>query len=365
MIDHGLGRSAASLILVVLVGGLAACQETEAQAPRPTDRPVLAAPVTYQSLAPSRSFVAVVRPRFETDLAFRVSGKVARRLVDVGERVTHGQPLANLDEADLRLQREQAEAERAAAAASLQQAQAELGRAQTLVRQGWSTAVALDRQQAAAEEAKGRLIRAERALSLAQNALTYAALAADGAGVVTATLVEPGQVLAAGQPAIRIARTAEKEAVVAVPEMLVAQLRTGAAFVTLWSQGNRRYAASLREVSPTADPATRTFAARYAIREAGDEVQLGMTATVTVTDAADRKVARLPLSALYNQGAGPAVWIVGVDERPALRPVTVAGYEARDVLIGEGLRDGDRVVTLGVQKLDPGLRVRVVEALRF
>lgn len=353
-------------VAILFVVALGACQQSEAQTPpAPPERPVLTARVAFEPLVPARSFVATVRPRIESDLGFRVSGKVARRLVNVGDRVTAGRPLATLDATDLRLQREQAEAERAAAAASFQQAQGDLGRAQTLVRQGWSTAVTLDRQQAAAEEARGRLTRAERALSLAQNALAYASLAADQTGVVTAALVEPGQVVAAGQAAIRIAHTAEKEAVVAVPEMLVGQVRAGAAAVTLWSLGERRYAASLRELSPVADAATRTYAARYAIPDAGEEVGLGMTATVTVTDPALRKVARLPLSALFNQGTGPAVWIIGVDGRPALRPVTVTGYEGRAVLIEAGLAEGDQVVTMGVQKLDPGQRVRVVEALRF
>lgn len=353
------------LLFALPLVALPACQESEAQVPAVPERPVITAQVAYELLVPSRSFVATVRPRIETDLGFRVPGKVARRLVSVGDRVTAGRPLATLDETDLRLQREQAEAERAAAAASFQQAQADLGRAQTLVRQGWATPVTLDRQQAVAEEARGRLTRAERALSLAQNALAYASLNADQTGVVMASLVEPGQVVAAGQPAIKVAHTAEKEAVVALPEMLVGQVRTGTAEVSLWSLGDRRYAATLRELSPVADPATRTYAARFTIRDAGDEVQFGMTATVTVTDPAERKVARLPLSALFNQGTGPAVWIIGVDGHPALRPVTVAGYEGRAVLIGAGLGEGDQVVTLGAQKLDPDQRVRVVEALRF
>jgi RND family efflux transporter MFP subunit len=285
--------------------------------------------------------------------------------VQVGDRVKAGQALATLDEADLRLQQEQADAEIRAAGAALAQAEAELKRIATLRSEGWSTASGHDRQKAAAEEARGRLIRGERALSLARNALSYATLVADADGVVTATQVEPGQVVTIGQAAVRLARTGEKDAVVAIPEILVGQVREGAVSVALWSDPDRRLPARLRELSPSADAATRTYLARYALTEAGDTAQLGMTATVTIDAPADARVARLPLSALYNDGAGPAVWRVASDGQLVLSPVTVAAYEARDVLIASGVDEGAPVVSLGVQKLDPGQKVRVVEALRF
>jgi RND family efflux transporter MFP subunit len=321
--------------------------------------------VAFEARTPERSFVATIRPRVESDLGFRVPGKVAQRLVNVGDAVTAGQALATLDPTDLRLQQEQAEAEMRAGGAALAQAEAELKRITTLRGEGWSTASGLDRQKAATEEARGRVARAERSLALAQNALSYATLAADADGVVTAVQVEPGQVLAAGQTAIRLARLQEKEAVVAVPEAQVAAVRDGRASLTLWSDPGRRYGAVLRELSPSADPATRTYLARFAVPEADAAVRLGMTATVTVGDAAAARVARLPLSALYNQGGGPSVWVVDVDGRPVLRPVAVESYEARDVLVSRGLAEGDKVITLGVQKLDAGQRVRIVQALEF
>jgi RND family efflux transporter MFP subunit len=326
---------------------------------------VLTSRVAYEQMSPSRGFVATVRPRVESDLGFRVGGKIAGRLVNVGDTVKLGQPLAVLDTVDLRLQREQAEAERGAARAALASAEAELARVRALRGGGWSTPAALDRQQAATEEASGRLVRAERALSLAGNALNYATLASDAPGVVTATLVEPGQVVTPGQPAIRVARLTEKEAVVAVPEASVGRLRTSTASVVLWSQPDRPYRATLRELSPAADPTTRTYQARYTIEGADDAVQFGMTATVTLTDPADQRIARLPLSALFNQGAGPAVWVVGPDGRPALREVSVLRYEGREVLVSTGVSEGDEVVTLGVQKLEPTRPVRVVRNLQF
>jgi RND family efflux transporter MFP subunit len=135
--------------------------------------------------------------------------------------------------------------------------------------------------------------------------------------------------------------------------------------VTLWSAPDKRYAARLREIAPAADPATRTYLAKFAMPDADAAAQLGMTATVTLAAEGSARVARLPLSALFNQGAGPVVWTIGPDSRPVMKPVTVAAYEAREVLVSSGLQDGDEVVTLGVAKLDEGQRVRVVEALQF
>lgn len=356
-------KSVSSAFAVMLLA-LTACQEAPAT-PARADRPVLVTEVRFAPETPARSFVATVRARVETDQGFRVAGKVAARLVDVGDRVRAGMPLARLDEADLRLQREQADAELRAASAALTQARAELRRIRTLRQDGWSTASLLEKQTAAEEEARGRMARAEKALSLADNALSYAVLNADSDGVVTAVHVEPGQVLATGQPAFRIARDDDKEAVVALPEAQVVALSQGIATLSLWSDPDRSYQATLRELSPAADPVTRTYLARFSIPEAGPEVQLGMTATLTIESPQSARVARLPLSALYNAGHGPSLWAIDVGGRLALRPVTVRSYEADAVLVTAGVHDGDQVIAMGVQKLDSGQRVRIVKSLTF
>jgi RND family efflux transporter MFP subunit len=343
---------------------LAACQATPQETAKP-DRPVLVQAAAFEPRAPERTFVATIRPRVESDLGFRVTGKVAERLVNVGDAVKAGQPLAALDATDLRLRREQAEAEVRAASAALQQAEADLQRIVTLRGQGWSTTATFDRQKAVTEEARGRLAHAERALLLAANALSYATLAADTDGVITATQIEPGQVVDSNRVAIRIARLSEKEAVIAVPEAQIGAVRTGVASLSLWSNPDKQLGAVLRELSPSADPATRTYLARFSIPAADEQVQFGMTATVTVGETTAAEVVRLPLSSLHNQGGGPAVWVIGAESRPVLRPVTVAAYQSRDVLIAQGVSEGDRVVVLGAQKLDPGQRVRIVEALQF
>lgn len=359
---RSLMRAAAPTLFVIL----GACNGPAAEvAPPETRRPVLAQRVAAEDRTPERSFVGTVRPRVESDLGFRVQGKVARRLVSVGDVVAAGQPLATLDEVDFGLQAEQAEAERAAARVAVEQAEADLKRTLTLAGQGWTAASVVDRQRATTEEGRSRLFKAERALLLARNAASYGTLMADADGVVTATSVEPGQVVVPGQAAIRLAHTAAKEVVVAVPETLVERVRGGEARVTLWSRPGARYAARLRELSPAADAATRTYLARFAIPDADPAVALGMTATLTLGAPSPERVVRLPLSAVLDQGGGPGVWIVEADGRVSLRPITVAAYEARDALVSAGLSEGERVVRMGVQKLDAGQRVRVVEALDF
>ena len=361
-----IARAATLSLLLAATGTLAGCKEEGAKAASDehSARPVLVQRVTYVSREPSRSFVGTIRPRIESDLGFRVAGKVERRLVNVGDRVQRGQALARLDEVDLKLQSEQADAELRAATASLKQATADFDRAETLNAKGFTATANVDRQRAATAEARSRVLRAERALSIARNSLSYAVLAADADGVVMSTSAEPGQVLSAGQPAIRIAHTGEKEAVVAIPEAfgIAAGVK---ADVSLWSRPGQSYAARLREIAPAADPTSRTYLAKFSIPSADEAMQLGMTATVTLGSGEGDKVVRLPLGALYSQGGGPAVWVVDAEGKPRLKSVTVAAYEAQQVAIGSGLTEGDTVVTLGVAKLDEGQKVRVVERLEF
>src|ERR1700675_431772 len=350
--------------LALLAVTLAGCNDQVVEKVAPS-RPVLVATVHYESESPERSFVGTVKPRIETDMGFRVPGKVARRLVEVGQTVDVGQPLATLDEVDLKLQAEQAEAEFRAATGVLAQAGAAEQRAKDLRGKGWATDAQLDQAKAAADEARARLNRAERSVELTKNSLSYATLVADTRGVVTATLVDPGQVVASGQTAIRVARFAEKEAVVAIPETLVGRAKDGTATVTLWSDANRKYAAKLREIAPSADPATRTYLAKFSLPDAGDNVSLGMTATLTLADPVTERVARVPLSALFSQGGDPSLYIVDDKGEVALKPVFVKSYESNCVVISGGVDDGAKVVALGVQKLDPTQKVRVVSSLSF
>jgi RND family efflux transporter MFP subunit len=351
----------APLVAVVL----AACNPTTAQQPAPA-RPVLVTSVHYEAQVSDRSFVGTIRPRIESDLGFRVAGKVSKRLVEVGALVEAGKPLAMLDEVDLNLQAEQAQAELNAATGVLAQAGAAETRTKELRQKGWSTDAQLDQAKAAADEARARLNRAQRSVELTKNSLSYATLVADAPGVVTATLIEPGQVVTAGQTAIRVARLAEKEVVVAIPETLLTRAKSGEARVSIWSEPDKRYVAKLRELAPSADQATRTYLAKFAILDASNEVQLGMTATLILSDPASERVARLPFSALFDQGDGPSLYVVDSKSGAiTLKRVAVKAYERNDVLISGGVAEGADVVALGVQKLDPAEKVRVVSSLSF
>src|SRR6185295_5448635 len=307
-------------LLAFAVFVLAGCNEKAAETAAP-GRPVLVATVHYAAETPERSFVGTIRPRIETDMGFRVPGKVAKRLVEVGQAVDVGQTLATLDEVDLKLQAEQAEAEFRAATGVQAQAMASEKRARDLRAKGWTTEAQMDQARAAADEARARFNRAERSVELTKNSLSYATLVADTRGVVTATLIDPGQVVASGQTAVRVARFAEKEAVVAIPETLVGRAKDGTASVTLWSEPNRKYAAKLREIAPAADPATRTYLAKFSLPDAGETVSLGMTATLTLADPATTRVARVPLSALFSQGGDPSLYIVDASGDVTLKPV--------------------------------------------
>jgi RND family efflux transporter MFP subunit len=368
MLARWIFASYSKLLVGVMLAGvavaLAGCDNSVAQKVEP-NRPVLVATAHYEAETPERSFVGTIRPRIESDLGFRVPGKVAKRLVEVGQRVDVGQPLATLDEVDLRLQAEQAEAELRAATGVLAQAAAAETRAKNLKVSGWTTDAQLDQAKATADEARARLNRAERSVELTKNSLSYATLEADARGVVTANLIEPGQVVASGQTAIRVARLAEKEAVVAIPETLVDRAKTGTATVSLWSDPKKQYAARLREISPSADPATRTYLAKFSLPDVGDNVELGMTATLTLSDAETERVARLPLSALFRQGGDPSLYVVDDKGEVTLRPVKVKAYESGAVVISGGVDEGAKIVALGVQKIDPSQKVRVVSQLSF
>src|ERR1700758_5369490 len=198
-------RLLAGALLALIAISLAGCNDKVAEKPTPS-RPVLVATVHYEAETPERSFVGTIKPRIETDMGFRVPGKVAKRLVEVGQTVDVGQPLATLDAIDLRLQAEQAVAEFTAATGVVAQAVAAETRAKELRGKGWTTDAQMDSARAAADEARARLNRAERSVDLTKNSLSYATLVADARGVVTATLIEPGQVVAAGQTSIRVAR---------------------------------------------------------------------------------------------------------------------------------------------------------------
>jgi RND family efflux transporter MFP subunit len=349
---------AALAMLIVLAG----CDAQTAPVPKTAGRPVQVQQVTFGSETMSRDFVGIVQARYESDLGFRVAGKIVARRVNVGDHVRAGDVIAELDPQDLLLQAQSAEAEFAAATSNLEQAAVDLKRYKQLKQRGFASNADFDRKQTANDEAEGRMERAKRSLDLARNQLAYAELKADADGVITATLAEPGQVVALGQGVVRLARDGAKEALVALPETWLGEARKAQATVRLWTDQGKSFTAHLRELSPQADAATRTYAARFSIEDADDSVAFGMTTTVTLSRASDERRARLPLSAILNRGQGASVYLVDASGTLVLRPVTVASFTEDTAVVTSGISNGDKIVTLGVQKLAAGAKVRVVAA---
>jgi RND family efflux transporter MFP subunit len=347
---------------VALFPLLASCNERAASAPAQLERPVQVQRVDFTYESPAREFVGVVRARHETDLGFRVAGKVITRTINVGDTVHAGDVVARLDPRDFNLQVESAQAELTAAASNLADAAAEEARYANLKTRAAVAAADYDHKKAAKDEAQGRLERAQRSLDLARNQLDYAELKVDVDGVITATLAEPGQVVNIGQAVARLAHYGEKEALVALPETWLEEARKSDAMVSLWANPGRNFKAHLRELSPQADPATRTYAARFTVENPDDTVALGMTATVRLARPVTDRVAKLPLSAILNRGTGPSVYVVEGSGALTLRSVTIASFTEDAALVSAGVADGEEVVTLGVQKLEPGTRVRTVDA---
>jgi RND family efflux transporter MFP subunit len=352
-----------SVVAALALGaGLAGCQKEDTATAPPPPQPVQVVTIAPQSLQERWTLVGVVRPRVEADLGFRVPGKVAARLVDVGQRVEAGQEIARLDESDLRLQREQQEAELRAASTGLDQAAAAEARSRVLLDKGHIAQAALDEKRAAADEARARLDRAKRGLDLAGNQLAYAVLRADRAGVVSALPVEAGQVVVAGQPVARIADLGGLEVEVAVPEHRLDAVKDAAATVTFWGSAAAPMPARLRELAPEADAATRTYRARFSLPAVPAGIELGRTATLSLMRGEAREIVRLPLAAVMNDGRGAAVWVVDASGRKVeRRPIGLAALAADGALIDSGLAAGERVVSLGVHLVDEGKPVRIVE----
>ncbi len=326
--------------------------------PAPPPRPVRVQEIRDEGATSEQSYTGEIRARYEADLAFRVGGKVVARHVEVGQRVRAGQALYRLDAEDYDLAVKAAEADLVAAQAEVKVTLVEHGRRMELRKTGAVSLSEFDKSLSERDVAAGKRDRAARMLAPARKRLSYCTLAADAEGVITALPVEVGQVVAEGQAVARLARDGGREAVVSLPENRVAIARSAPASVTLWSSPGKSIPAELRELSPTADPTTRTYQARFSLPGAGPEVELGMTATVHLVPADATRGFLLPLSSLSGRRGRPAVWVVGRKAgHPTLTPVEVREYRQDSVLIGDGLKPGDLVVTAGVQKIDSELAV--------
>ena len=350
-----LGRALSASMLLCLL--LASCS-------RPVEkveeiRPVRAMVVAAGTGKTIIELAGEIQPRYESQLGFRVGGKLIARKVEVGTLVKRGQVLMQLDPIDLQLAQSQAKAAVSATESTLALAKADLDRYRELRQKNFVSQALLDAKEAAYKSAIASHEQANAGLKVQANQSSYSTLYADADGVITAVQAEVGQVVAAGTPVVKLARTAEKEVRVSIPEDQIEVLRqvTDLAVKT-WANSNVAISGRLRELSPIADPATRTYTAKISLPRAGPEVRLGMTATVQFAAPALPGI-HLPMTALVNSKEGTAVWVVesGVVK---LVPVQVASATGTEVLIVQGLSAGQSVVTAGVNQLRPGQKVSLL-----
>ena len=347
--------AAAMLAALVFLGGCGAKQEaTENKAV------VKVESVGASNQLASGLYAGEVKGRKESQLSFRVAGKIQERLVDTGARVSAGDPLFRLEPSDLTLSLERAASGVAGAEADLKLAQQNLERSRELYEQQAISRQAYDTQVAQYEAAAAKTRSAVAAYGEGGNQLSYSVLTADRAGVVSAISGEVGQVVSAGQPVLTLVGDGEKEVEFAVPENRVQELFAGKPVqVSFWALPGMVVSGNIREVTPQADPVTRTYKVRVSLIQPPEQVYLGMSASVSV-EAGAVLAQRVPLAAVYQSDGQSGVWVVQ-DEKVHFRPVRLGEYGKNDVVVLEGLTAQETIVVAGVQKLSEGQSVRIWE----
>ncbi len=351
------------MLPLALAAAVAACG---AEAKRETEiRPVRTVTVAPQPIEDDRRAVGEVKPRYESELGFRVAGKVVARAVDVGAVVKKGDVLARLDDQDFRNKLKSAAADITSAEAALVEAEASEARQRQLLTTGATTRAQHDAALKNLRSAEARLESAKAALELARDQLAYAELRAEFDGIVTAVGAEPGQVVNIGQTIVRLARPDEKDAVFAIAEAAFKgrnpETERPTLLVTLLSDPAIQAEAVVREVAPVADPATRTYLVRVTLKNPPDQMRFGASVVARLTTAT-APVVVLPASALFDKRGLPAVWVFDPGKKSvSLRAVTIERYETDRVIVAGGLVKDDIVVTAGVNRLREGQAVRLAE----
>ena len=343
--------------VLILALGLAACSRQE-----PPLEPVRAVKLLTAGVSPLQDrseYAGEIRARVESRLGFRVAGKLVARQAEVGQRVQAGQLLAQVDVADYQLAAQAAQAQLAAAQTQRDLNLAEYRRFEQLRSQNFISAVELERRQAAVQAAEAALRQAQAQAQAQLNQAAYARLTATAAGVVTAVEADPGQVLAVGQSVLRLAHDGPRDAVFAVPEQSVQLFRTGMVLQASLQATGQTLSGRVREVGASADPVTRTFTVKLAL-DKSEALPLGSTVNVQgmPLSASPATAIKLPTSALRQEGAATAVWVL--DEASMTvrsQPVQVTSFDATEVVVTSGLQPGQKVVAVGVHVLTPGQKV--------
>ena len=316
--------------------------------------------VMAQAAGPnSRTFTGIVEARVQSDLGFRVGGKILERSVNMGQRVQKGQVLMRLDSVDLKLAFAAQQANVEAARAKYIQANADEARYAVLVKSGAVSRQEYDQARAARDSAQAQLAAAEAQARVSDNSSEYAVLLADADGVIVRTLSEPGQVVAAGQTVIQLAHDGPREALINLPEGVRPDLGTMAS-ARLYGR-DQMYQARLRELSDAADPASRTFAARYVLEGEAASAPLGSTVTIGLLtkQTSGSQCVQLPVGAIHDRGNGPGVWIVDDKSEVKFRSVIIASIGKEEVVVSGGVQAGEKVVALGAHLLHEGQAVNL------
>ena len=344
------------LALSVVLATLSACSREEAP-PEPV-RAVKVITVGAQGWQTDAVYAGEVRARVESRLGFRVGGKLTHRAVDAGQRVSAAQLLAAIDAQDYQLSAQAAQAQQVAAQTQRDVALADYKRYESLRAQGFISGAELERREASLKAAEATLVQARSQSQVQANQVGYARLQATTAGVVTALEAEVGQVLAAGQPVLRLAHDGPRDAVFNVPEQAVQAFRVGMPMQAQLAGSSALLKGRVREVGASADPVTRTFVVKLAL-DASERLPLGATVNVQAPQQANTVQAMtLPTTALRQEGEGTAVWVLD-EANMTVQPqkVTLGPVQAQQVVIASGLKPGQKVVVAGVHVLSPGQKV--------
>lgn len=339
---------------------LASCSDKPLPAPR-LDAPLVRVTPVQDADFASRSFSGTLAARVQSDLGFRVAGKVLERLVDTGQTVKRGQPLLRIDPVDLKLAATAQQQAVAAARALAKQAAEDELRYRNLRGTGAVSVSAYDQAKATLDTANANLSAAIAQANVSLNATRYTELVADADGLVMDTLAEPGQVINAGQIVIRLAHAGPREAIIQLPETLRPAIGSiGQA--TLFGKAGASIPTRLRQLSDTTDPITRTFEARYVLDGELAKAPLGTTVTIQIPDGHEsaNSGVQVPIGALYDAGKGPGVWIIlGNPAKVSWQPVTIQRLDDESALVSGNLKKDDRIVAFGAQLLREGMQVRV------
>lgn len=344
------------VLSALIILSLPACKK-ETVDPR-TKAPVVRTMTAPGAKTATQAFTGVVAARVQSNLGFRVPGKIIERLVDTGQIVKAGQPLMRIDGNDLTLTIKARQESVRAAKAQVVEAAADEARNRTLLQSGAVSVKAYDRAKAAADTARAALRAAEAEAEIARNEGDYSLLVADADGTIIETLVEPGQIVAAGQTVVKLARVGPREAAVDLPETLRPALGSTAE-ASLYGSDDRSKA-QLRQLSGSADPQTRTFEARYVLNEDMAQAPLGSTVTIYIEGEKNEEYMEIPLAALTDHGQGPGVWIVkGEDPAISFQPVQVSSLTDETAILKGGLSPSDRIVAIGAHLLHEGQKVSI------